>query len=211
MGPKGAKGLVISRFHSLGVRILRSDGARLGLKEQFSISAVRLFFPTGIENYTFDVRWQTGLLENFPEGWWWINHHERVMALTYEDMNCPDAGEYDSTARAILRGIGLYLGVNEALATPVIADDLPEHGELHGLYPNPFKMQTTVRYFLPAREHVRITIRNVLGETIETIADTDMPAGEHEAVWRPGPIAGGLYFCTLEVGNMVRTAMVRKI
>jgi ATP-dependent DNA helicase Rep len=37
VGPKAAKDLVISTFHSLGVRILRSDGARLGLKEQFSI------------------------------------------------------------------------------------------------------------------------------------------------------------------------------
>jgi len=37
VGPRAAKHLVISTFHSLGVRILRSEGARLGLKEQFSI------------------------------------------------------------------------------------------------------------------------------------------------------------------------------
>jgi ATP-dependent DNA helicase Rep len=37
VGPKAAKNLVISTFHSLGVRLLRSEGARLGLKEQFSI------------------------------------------------------------------------------------------------------------------------------------------------------------------------------
>jgi ATP-dependent DNA helicase Rep len=37
VGPKAAKDLVVSTFHSLGVRILRADGARLGLKEQFSI------------------------------------------------------------------------------------------------------------------------------------------------------------------------------
>jgi ATP-dependent DNA helicase Rep len=37
VGPKAAKDLVVSTFHSLGVRILRTDGARLGLKEQFSI------------------------------------------------------------------------------------------------------------------------------------------------------------------------------
>jgi ATP-dependent DNA helicase Rep len=37
VGPRAAKHLVVSTFHSLGVRILRSDGARLGLKEQFSI------------------------------------------------------------------------------------------------------------------------------------------------------------------------------
>ena len=37
VGPKAAKHLVISTFHSLGVRILRADGEKLGLKEKFSI------------------------------------------------------------------------------------------------------------------------------------------------------------------------------
>ena len=37
VGPRAAKGLVVSTFHSLGVRILRSDGTALGLKEKFSI------------------------------------------------------------------------------------------------------------------------------------------------------------------------------
>ncbi|EHR69083.1 DNA/RNA helicase, superfamily I [Burkholderiales bacterium JOSHI_001] len=37
VGPRAAKDLVVSTFHSLGVRILREDGTRLGLKEKFSI------------------------------------------------------------------------------------------------------------------------------------------------------------------------------
>jgi ATP-dependent DNA helicase Rep len=37
VGPRAAKDLAISTFHSLGVRLLRSDGQRVGLKEQFSI------------------------------------------------------------------------------------------------------------------------------------------------------------------------------
>ena len=37
VGPKAAKHLVISTFHSLGVRILRAEGGKLGLKEKFSI------------------------------------------------------------------------------------------------------------------------------------------------------------------------------
>ncbi len=37
VGPRAAKNLVISTFHSLGVRLLRSDGDKLGLKPQFSI------------------------------------------------------------------------------------------------------------------------------------------------------------------------------
>ncbi|MEO8152490.1 MAG: UvrD-helicase domain-containing protein [Rhizobacter sp.] len=37
IGPRAAKNLVVSTFHSLGVRILRSEGEKLGLKEKFSI------------------------------------------------------------------------------------------------------------------------------------------------------------------------------
>ncbi len=37
VGPRAAKDLAVSTFHSLGVRLLRSDGTRVGLKEQFSI------------------------------------------------------------------------------------------------------------------------------------------------------------------------------
>ncbi len=37
VGPRAAKPLVVSTFHSLGVRMLRAEGARLGLKQQFSI------------------------------------------------------------------------------------------------------------------------------------------------------------------------------
>jgi ATP-dependent DNA helicase Rep len=37
VGAKAAKDLAISTFHSLGVRMLREDGRKLGLKDQFSI------------------------------------------------------------------------------------------------------------------------------------------------------------------------------
>jgi ATP-dependent DNA helicase Rep len=37
VGPRAAKDLAISTFHSLGVRMLRSDGTGVGLKQNFSI------------------------------------------------------------------------------------------------------------------------------------------------------------------------------
>ncbi|MFM7705738.1 MAG: UvrD-helicase domain-containing protein, partial [Rubrivivax sp.] len=37
VGPRAAKDLVVSTFHSLGVRMLRADGTRIGLKPNFSI------------------------------------------------------------------------------------------------------------------------------------------------------------------------------
>ena len=37
VGPRAAKDLAVSTFHSLGVRMLRADGTRIGLKPNFSI------------------------------------------------------------------------------------------------------------------------------------------------------------------------------
>jgi len=37
VGPRAAKDLAVSTFHALGVRLLREDGERVGLKPQFSI------------------------------------------------------------------------------------------------------------------------------------------------------------------------------
>jgi ATP-dependent DNA helicase Rep len=37
VGPRAARDLAVSTFHSLGVRLLRSDGTRIGLKANFSI------------------------------------------------------------------------------------------------------------------------------------------------------------------------------
>ncbi|MFO1328293.1 MAG: UvrD-helicase domain-containing protein [Rubrivivax sp.] len=37
VGPRASRDLAISTFHSLGVRLLREDGVRIGLKENFSI------------------------------------------------------------------------------------------------------------------------------------------------------------------------------
>src|SRR5688572_1428966 len=37
VGPRAARPLVVSTFHSLGVRLLRADGERIGLKPNFSI------------------------------------------------------------------------------------------------------------------------------------------------------------------------------
>ena len=70
------------------------------LEQQF-ISGVQSFFVNGFENWDYFVSWTSGTPDQYPESWWWMNHGENVMALSYEDMNCEAAGNYDSTAYAL--------------------------------------------------------------------------------------------------------------
>ena len=70
------------------------------LEQQF-INGIQSYFVNGFENWDYFVSWTSGTPDQYPESWWWMNHGENVMALTYEDMNCEAAGNYDSTAYAI--------------------------------------------------------------------------------------------------------------
>jgi hypothetical protein len=82
------------------------------LMEQGFINGVRNYFPGGIEPYNYFVSWTSGTALQYPESWFWINHGESVMALTYEDMyQCSGTGNFDSTANAILRGAMDYMGI----------------------------------------------------------------------------------------------------
>jgi len=70
---------------------------------------------------------------------------------------------------------------------PVSADDtppaLPTRAELEQNFPNPFNPQTTIRFTLTRRESVRISIFNILGQKVATLADREYDAGRHSVTW----------------------------
>lgn len=77
---------------------------------------------------------------------------------------------------------------------------------LHQNYPNPFNPSTTIRYSLPTRGKVSLTIYNLLGQTIQTLTDQTESAGEHEVTWdgrdvSGEPVASGVYLYRLTTDN----------
>lgn len=81
------------------------------LQEQNFIGDVRSHYIEGIQPYDHYISWSGGTPTQYPESWWWNSYQDQVMALTYEDMNCVSAGNYQKTAYAILHGISDYLGL----------------------------------------------------------------------------------------------------
>jgi len=77
--------------------------------EKTYIAAVQKAFPGGIEDWNFVASWETAPGLRYPEGFWWDSWREKVMALTFEDSNCPDAGQFDATGRALVAGTVAYL------------------------------------------------------------------------------------------------------
>jgi hypothetical protein len=174
--------------------------------EQRFISGVQSFFPTGIEPWSFYRSWTDSTPPLFPESWWWRNYGTGVLALTYEDMNCPEAGMYDTTASAILHGIGRFFGIE---LPAEVAEETRRRSRLAvAIMPNPASSVATIRYQVPADGAVSITIHDLLGDLIATPVEGFQPAGEHEVRWTVRQAPPGIYICTLRFGRTILTRTI---
>ena len=87
---------------------------------------------------------------------------------------------------------------------------LPEDYALRQNYPNPFNPRTSIGYTLAREGQVRLSVYNVLGQEIVTLAAGPQVAGGHVVTWDGRDaggrsVASGLYFCRLQAGDFVQT------
>ncbi|MGB2957959.1 MAG: M14 family zinc carboxypeptidase [Bacteroidota bacterium] len=173
--------------------------------EQEYIGAVRATVAEWLEPWDFFVSWMYSAPRRYPESWFWYNHAETVMALTYEDMNCVSAHGFDTTAAALLRGSAVYLGVTGGPTGIVASGSLPVEFQLFQNYPNPFNPSTTLEYSLPRSEHTILKIYNLLGSEIATLVDEDQVAGLHRLVWNAENVPSGVYLYRIRAGEFVQS------
>jgi hypothetical protein len=72
-------------------------------------------------------------------------------------------------------------------------------------YPNPFNPSTTIRYGLPQRQQVLLTLFNTLGQRVATLVREEKEAGYHEVKFDATGLSSGVYFYRLQAGNYVAT------
>lgn len=185
------------------------------LEKKF-INGVSSHFPGGFAPWNFFVSWKTGTPTHYPESWFWMRYREAVMALTYEDMNCSSAGDYDRTAYALLHGVADYLGLTPL---PVLSRDelVADAVILHQSYPNPVAPGTgshtvLIRYELPSAQPVRLVLYDVLGRRVMLLEEGDRPAGVFTSRLDVGGLGSGMYFYRLETphGSRVQRLVVSR-
>ena len=91
-----------------------------------------------------------------------------------------------------------------------LPQELPNSYSISQNYPNPFNLSTTIRYTLPARSQVTISIYNVMGQKVNTIIDETKSAGSHTVYWDGTDKAGkvvssGVYFYRLQAGDFIES------
>lgn len=72
-------------------------------------------------------------------------------------------------------------------------------------YPNPFNPATTIRYGLPARTRVALSVFNTLGQHVAILVNESQESGFHDVRFEAGGLASGVYFYRLKAGNYVET------
>ena len=75
-----------------------------------------------------------------------------------------------------------------AVATPVL---------LKSNYPNPFNSRTYIPFELAASEYVKISVIDLLGREVETLASTQFTAGQHTVLFDANGYKAGMYFVEL--------------
>jgi len=93
-------------------------------------------------------------------------------------------------------------------------DEIPAEFDLAQNYPNPFNPSTTIQFdiskSMTAGVRVRITIYNIIGQTVKEIVNEEMTPGRYAVVWdgtngNGQIVASGVYLCRITAGNFAKT------
>lgn len=137
------------------------------------------------------------VIEGVREGAYWLTPH-----FVYEGFTLPlspyffyDAdrdGRPDSLVVADSSRTGIELFVSGPGATER-TDEAPGVAVLLPNYPNPFNPQTTLSFRLERPARLDLTVHDLLGRKVATVAKGFYPPGTHEVVWHAADLPSGLY------------------
>lgn len=109
----------------------------------------------------------------------------------------PD-GAYSTNYEVMPTGANAPMRVYFRKRQPVITHvaQPPELATLFWLgqnYPNPFNPSTTIMFRLAQKEHVKLTVFDLLGREVATVVDGARDAGEHVILFDASTLSSGVY------------------
>jgi hypothetical protein len=89
--------------------------------------------------------------------------------------------------------------------TTVAPTDIPTEFSLSQNYPNPFNPRTTIKYSIPQRSFVSITVYNILGKEVSKLVNEEKLSGSYEVQFDGNRLSSGVYFYRLQAGKFSET------
>ena len=126
-------------------------------------------------------------------------------SYTFEDRNVND-GTYKYRIKQIDFD-GNYKYSNEK---EVEVNFTPNEYILYQNYPNPFNSSTSIKYYVPEKSNIRLTIYNILGSEIKVLVNEPKEAGNYKINFDADKYPSGLYMCRLETVNITKPQFMTK-
>ncbi len=80
---------------------------------------------------------------------------------------------------------------------------IPSNYKLYQNYPNPFNPSTTIKFEIPVKSNVKITVYNILGREVSTLINEVKNPGIYKVEFNGENLSSGVYFYKLQTDNYV--------
>ena len=71
-------------------------------------------------------------------------------------------------------------------------------------YPNPFKENITIEYFINSVSDVKLSVYNSIGQQVNILDESaNKPAGTYKINFNASNLQNGIYYCTLKINNSI--------
>lgn len=104
-----------------------------------------------------------------------------------------------------LSSISTLSFINWELSTSIETATTAKRYFLDQNYPNPFNPLTTIRYYLPMRQNVTLTVSTLTGKVIASLVQQQQSSGMHQVTWDASIFPAGIYFYRLQAGAYIET------
>ena len=93
-----------------------------------------------------------------------------------------------------------------------IGNAIPTEFELYQNYPNPFNPATKIKYSIPQKAKVKLTVYDLLGREVAVLLNEEKLRGKYEVSFDAGSLSSGFYFYRIQASafNFVRKMLLLK-
>jgi hypothetical protein len=129
------------------------------------------------------------------------NNEDKAYAIIVDNSN--NVLVTGSSRNSSLSGSEDFLTIKYEQLTSVkpVNTAVPLYYKLYQNYPNPFNPSTKIKFDIPAKEHVKLVVYDMLGRELSVLVNEILQAGTYETEWNSGRISSGIYFVKLVSGS----------
>lgn len=161
-------------------------------------------FTNVIESFSETVEVPTGTYDNCMKISTIITDTTGDTTQTYDHFYAQEVGQILNEGWSLWAGNHKYELIEYNVKTfveSIKSSNVPVHFRLEQNFPNPFNSETIICYQIAETEFVNLSIYNITGQLVETLANENTKPGYYQITWRTNNLSSGFYFYKLTAGK----------